>query len=468
MGSILREMQHPGSTVNDSFTAPPYAIRVNCLLFISLFTSMVVALLAILVKQWTRGYQRDLQGVSSPHLLARTRHFRYTGAHHWYFSECVSGLSVIMHFALFIAATGILDLLQAASRTLAYICLTVPAFGAVVFFGTTIIAALAEDAPYRTPLATGVSRILRRAQQFRTPPSKPEDGDGLEDDLLYPDDSARDENVLVRKKHHLDLDIITHLLCQADKSTERGILDDCFRKLPQLVVLSDRSPVVVLDRHEELFKVYRFLSNGCIIEKKNVEEIASNRLERARLLCSFLAWYLSLQRSQQQRERLQWYFNQWRDCYKLPETLGEDPQSQLTSLIPATRAIARLDHLTKQKIDRTECAICDDACEEWRAHYGSVLARTLTPIQQKQLIRDTTALLVSVMDCLVFRANFAYVWDESIAAGSNSMLEILRHGSGLFKLSPTEKNQWETYLNQAKDRAHDPSWIDDVLAVLKL
>lgn len=468
MDILLRETQKPGSTLDETFTPPFYAIRINALLFISLLISMVVALLAILVKQWTRGYQRDLQGLSSPHLLARTRHFRYEGACHWYFSECVSGLSIIMHLSLFMAAVGILDLLQATSQTLAYICMIVPILGAAVLVVTTFIAVVAEDSPYRTPLATGLKRLLRWTQSVRFQPSRPQDGDGPEDELLYQEDAGREENLLVRTKPQLDLAIIVHLLRQADTSTERSILEQCFHKLPQLNVLFRRHPEAILERHDDLFKVYRFLASGCIIEKKNVEEIASGRLERARYLCTFLAWYLSLQRSPKQRGQLQAYFQQWKSYDRLPERLLIDSVPRLTSLIPAARAVGRLDHLLRKDEDTIKCDLCDKMYEDVKTKCGSTAASGRTLEEKRQLMLEVTALLVKSTDCLVFRSNCRHMKDpeNTLATGYNHILERLENKDKAYTLSRSEKDDWCSFFIQAKEMANDPAWLENALVIL--
>ena len=148
--SIYNETRSPGSPtiLDEPFVIPPYAIRVNCFLFAGLFTSMLVAMLGILVKQWTRSYQRELAGVSSHHLRARIRHFRYNGANRWNLASIVGILSIFMHLALFISAVGIMDLLMSTVPEVGYVAVSVFCLGTGFFAFTTILPLLSSTRPF--------------------------------------------------------------------------------------------------------------------------------------------------------------------------------------------------------------------------------------------------------------------------------------------------------------------------------
>ncbi|KAG8810901.1 hypothetical protein FRC17_002710, partial [Serendipita sp. 399] len=227
--SILQELRKPGSVPEQPFVIPEYAVRVNCFLFAGLFVSMIVALLSILVKQWTRSYQRDLAGVSSPHLRARIRHFRYHGVKRWHLAGIVGLLSIFMHFALFVSAVGIIDLLLATAPTVGYVALSMFVPGALFFVITTGLPLFVVDAPFRSPLSNLLLNMKRRIHLPEIQRQKNDDiemsKEGLEDQVENTQEGESTENSIVRTQVHLDLDILSHLLAAADKSTERWLLD---------------------------------------------------------------------------------------------------------------------------------------------------------------------------------------------------------------------------------------------------
>ena len=68
------------------------------------------------------------------------------------------------------------------------------------------------------------------------------DEQALEDHVELSQWQESEENSVVRTKILLDLDILCHILSEADKSTDRWLLELCFEKLPQLNLLSRKNP----------------------------------------------------------------------------------------------------------------------------------------------------------------------------------------------------------------------------------
>lgn len=474
MSTILLELQHPGSTSSlPPFVIPAYAKRVNCYLFAGLFTSMIVAFLSILVKQWARSYQRDLAGVSSPHLCARIRHFRYYGIKRWHFADIVGLLSIIMHFALFISAVGIIDLLlSTAPAVIGYVPLGIFLVGIVFFIITTILPLVVPDAPFRSPLSKLLTNIKIRIlkSQLISWGKKETVEEGLEDHLDQSQGSESEENSIVRTQFHLDLDILCHLLGEADKSTERWLLDLCFEKLPQLTLLEKKDPQRILTR-KIIIEVYIFLAKGCVGINKNGEtEAEPTRLHRARKLCEFLTWFLSLKRGPDVKDVIrQLLTGNGFDPTVLPKALAKD-DNNTASVTRAYSALGRLEHLLEKDVgpeDGPDCVACaamytklERALQESSDSTTSSSASALA----SQKSRLVTTFLIQRMDCLLGwdkRENIENIqWNVD---QENMKMRLLRLEKeirllqlGFEKCAPTDNNKkiWEKALKE-KDSAKD-------------
>jgi hypothetical protein len=448
------------------FVPPSYAIRINCFLFAGLFASMLVALLGILVKQWTRSYQRELAGVSSPHLRARIRHFRFTGAKRWHLASIVGLLSIFMHLALFISAIGIIDLLLSTAPTVGYVALAVFLVGVTFFFVTTILPLFVLDAPFRSPLSKLLSGIQRRVRKIhistyihtlRSKNTSDDEGiakeEGLEDHIEQSQGKESDENSIVRTQIHLDLDIICHLLSSADKSTERWLLDLCFEKLPNLALLEQHDPHVFHSRGI-IIEVYNFLAEGCIMtNRKGDREVNSDRLPRARQLCKFLAWYLSLPKTQKERENLKMTLDKNRSATTLATLLADD--EHIPSIVAATTALGHLQHFRDPRSPEA-CPTCQQEASHVNPWANDEPLQSRDDVKVKQV----TSLLVKRTDCMI-------LWDrnrkeppEKTEAECNDYLITLQQA--IRKCIPTEKDKklWIQVLSEKEKGA--PAFLKEI------
>jgi len=477
MIAIYQQLRNPGTntTMDEPFVAPPYAVRVNCFLFAGLFTSMIVALLGILVKQWTRSYQRDLAGVSSPHLRARIRHFRYNGAKRWKLASIVGLLSIFMHFALFISAIGIIDLLFSTAQTVGIVALLVFLVGVIFFFGTNMLPLFVLDAPFRSPLSDFLSAFKQGVREVNRPKgSHPissrkvsnekgvEKGEGLEDHIEQSQEKESDESSIVSTKIHLDLDIICHLLSTADKSTERWLLDLCFEKLPKLTLLEQHDPRAFHSRGI-ILEVYNFLAEGCtMINKKGIKEINSDRLPRARQLCKFLAWYLSLPQTSEERSRLESTLDKNECATILATQLADD------EFVPSIVALVALGHLQHFKEPRS-----GDVCSTCQKDtlYVSSWATSEEPIQGRveEKIRQVTSLLVKRTDCMALWEKSRTQPPERTAEECEQCLTTLQKAFQRCNLEEKDKKKW-LYVLSEKEKAASVSlkeaWFDPLRQTL--
>ncbi|KAG8830874.1 hypothetical protein FRC17_004138 [Serendipita sp. 399] len=391
---ILQELKKPGSVPDQPFIVPNYVFRVNCFLFSGLAISIMVASLVILIKQWMRSYQRDLAAVSSPHLRARTRHFRYQGIKRWHLAEIIGLLSISMHIALLISAVGIVDLLLSTVPTVGYVALSLFIPGTLFFLFTALLPLFVVDAPFHSPMFNFLVSLkraihvpnLRRGRRANNMETLDQ---GLEDLVGKVQRREKTKNSAVYTQLHLDLDIICHLLEVSDKTTERQVLDLCFDKLPQLALLEKRSPDLFLQR-DIILDVYVFLAKGCVMYEHGEGRIHPNRFERSRKLCNFISWFLSLPRSTVASSRLQQRLREGFDPMELPSILTNHHLN--ANFILAYTARGRLKHLLGQDQDNRKCPVCEQATLEVQ------IARYHPNLQFKLV----TSFIVTHSDCLLF------------------------------------------------------------------
>lgn len=471
--AILQETRQPGSTTHQKFEVPLYATRVNFLLFTGLFISIFVALLGILVKQWARSYQRNLESVSSTQLRARVRHYRYVGAKYWGLSGFVALLSISMHIALFISAIGILHFLYATAPETGAGAATALAIGTTIFIVTSLIPVFRPEAPYRSPLSRVltwiVDKIHQPAQIKKDEESK---GGGLEDDFKQSSGEATKEIRIVRSQLQLDLDIITHLMKRADKSTERSILDKCFERLPNLTLLAREEPQSILEQ-EIIGEVYVFLAQGCLLEgKAGAKAVNPDRLKRSRILCEFLRWFLSLKRTSELRIALKTRFlHHGFNPRELPTALANDEDA--TNRAIGYSALGCIEHLLDQESDDPDCELCKDR-----------LGRIQTqgqPLDREVMMQNITTFIIGFSNCLL-------AWDlnghknqmDTVDRDERCRLALEKLKSVLEPSDPPEeeaiayvpldkeKASWKLVLEEARGATDDlkRTWFDPVIAFI--
>ncbi|KAG8778854.1 hypothetical protein FRC12_024768 [Ceratobasidium sp. 428] len=143
----------PGSPLSltapepETFVAPVSAICVNALWFLSLSLSVSVSLIAMLAKDWARGYVAELTG--QPYQQARKRQRRWDGLKEWRVPEVITFLPSLLHLALF----GLTVYLWSIHLGAAVPVLVVTGMSVVAYGVSTVLPLLDEHCPYNTPLS---------------------------------------------------------------------------------------------------------------------------------------------------------------------------------------------------------------------------------------------------------------------------------------------------------------------------
>ncbi|KAI0260445.1 hypothetical protein BC834DRAFT_900700 [Gloeopeniophorella convolvens] len=140
----------PGET---DFKPSASSVRVNLLWFISLTLSLVCALLATLMQQWTRRYLQVADRPYSPPKRARIRTFFAEGVDKFRLNTAVEALPVLLHASVVLFYIGLVDFLININHTIAFTLLAFVSVFAVSYVLLTILPLVHHSAPYQTPLS---------------------------------------------------------------------------------------------------------------------------------------------------------------------------------------------------------------------------------------------------------------------------------------------------------------------------
>ncbi|CAE6493445.1 unnamed protein product [Rhizoctonia solani] len=137
----------------DEFQPTTNALLVNLAWFLSLTLSIVVTLLAMLVKQWGEAY-RSGSGLAPPCVQARVRQARYNKLKSWRTEDIVVSLPVLMHIALGLFLLGLILFLLDLNRVVFMPVAIVVGITFPVYLATTLLPLFVAFCPYNTPLSS--------------------------------------------------------------------------------------------------------------------------------------------------------------------------------------------------------------------------------------------------------------------------------------------------------------------------
>ncbi|KAI0821134.1 hypothetical protein BC629DRAFT_428426 [Irpex lacteus] len=159
---IANQTTNAAATV---LTAPPpfhpslAAKRVNVLWFASLIISLSTASLAILAKQWLRGYMAFAS--SSPQGQLRIRHFRRSGLETWRVFGIVSMLPLLLQISLALFFVGLCFFTADIDPVIGNTALPLVCAWAFLFITVTVSPIFSARCPYKTPALLAITTALR-------------------------------------------------------------------------------------------------------------------------------------------------------------------------------------------------------------------------------------------------------------------------------------------------------------------
>ncbi|KAJ7487336.1 hypothetical protein B0H11DRAFT_1116475 [Mycena galericulata] len=129
------------------------------MLYVSLFTTLLAAFLAVLGKQWIMFYQAvGGRGTIEDRGLERQR--KLDGLRKWKFDAVLQMFPLLLQLALLLFSTAISVYLWTVNRSVAFIMLALTSVGFGVYMLLLGSAIVSRDSPFRTPLAPFLVKIF--------------------------------------------------------------------------------------------------------------------------------------------------------------------------------------------------------------------------------------------------------------------------------------------------------------------
>ena len=158
----------PANLANQPFEPPLIAIRVNIVLFLSFFLSIMSAVASALIRQWCNEYMKNAYPRAAPHECGHVRTYLFQGLDRFQMRRVMYGTHVLLHISVFLFFWALSDffytvhiLVGAVSRY----CLVV---SLVVYLAFSISPLIFVNSPFITPLTHPLGAIrMRLLYSFR-------------------------------------------------------------------------------------------------------------------------------------------------------------------------------------------------------------------------------------------------------------------------------------------------------------
>jgi hypothetical protein len=148
-------------------------VWVNGLWFLSLVISLTCALLATLLQQWARRYERVAYPHYSPQKRARIRAFYKHGVKKLHIPRAVDALPVLLHTSLFAFFAGLSVFVFGVHRTIFKVLTVWIGTCVILYLCLSVLPVIRKDSPYSTPLSglfsfclTGIRHLFFRLQRL--------------------------------------------------------------------------------------------------------------------------------------------------------------------------------------------------------------------------------------------------------------------------------------------------------------
>ncbi|KAJ7113151.1 hypothetical protein C8R44DRAFT_984939 [Mycena epipterygia] len=140
-------------------TIPAIIVAVQSLLYLSLFTTLLAALLAVLGKQWIFYYQAaGSRGTIEERGHERQR--KLDGLLSWKFDLVLQTFPLLLQLALLLFSVALAVYLWTVHHSIAIIVLTLTSFGFISYISLLGSAIFSPDSPFQTPLAPFLGQII--------------------------------------------------------------------------------------------------------------------------------------------------------------------------------------------------------------------------------------------------------------------------------------------------------------------
>lgn len=145
-----------------SFSPSVSSIICNILWFLSLGFSLVCALSATLIEQWTRQYLQASTSRPAPQDRARMNAYLNQGIKKYKMATIVEIIPLLLHISLFLFFAGLVAFLSPVNSILQYVMLVLLIGCCLLYFIITVLPTFDLSCPFWTPLSGHCWSLLRK------------------------------------------------------------------------------------------------------------------------------------------------------------------------------------------------------------------------------------------------------------------------------------------------------------------
>ena len=138
------------------------ALVCNILWFLSLGFSLICALSATLVEQWTRHYLQASHSKPAPQDRARLSAYLYQGVKKYKMAAIVETIPMLLHISLFLFFAGLIAFLDPVNKAIQYLIAGILILCCILYVFVTILPIFRLPSPYWTPLSRFSCIFLRK------------------------------------------------------------------------------------------------------------------------------------------------------------------------------------------------------------------------------------------------------------------------------------------------------------------
>ncbi|PPQ64237.1 hypothetical protein CVT24_008640 [Panaeolus cyanescens] len=240
--AISQNRSISASLSTGNFSVPTSAIICNTLWFLSLAFSLVCALSATLVEQWTRQYIHAANGRPAPQDRARLSAYLFSGIKEYKMTTLVETIPLLLHISLFLFFAGLVAFLSNVNHFLQYLMLSVLVISCLLYFVISVIPIVQLECPYQTPLSSLFWYLLAKFNLLRR-----KDADGFTVLVKGPMSTAREMQATdpTPERDMRDLKAMEWTLSNLREDTE---LEAFVRVIPSVVSGFDYSAKLLMDK----------------------------------------------------------------------------------------------------------------------------------------------------------------------------------------------------------------------------
>ena len=144
---------------------PGEIVTASGLMYASLLISLLAAFVAMLGKQWLNRYLRNTGGSMMERCGDRQR--KCEGLEKWPLHLFVESLPIMLQISLLLLACGLCRQMWSINTTIAYILITLTAFGISFYLGIVFAGASSYECPFQTPVSGALRDMWKATRDQR-------------------------------------------------------------------------------------------------------------------------------------------------------------------------------------------------------------------------------------------------------------------------------------------------------------